>query len=248
MKDDLNSTAAVTELAESIHSSQPEVLANVASDPHLTEELALALLDRRELPTEVVERLSKNPNPMNSRKVRLAVVRHPKTPRHITLPLLRQLFTFDLMKVAFAPAVQSDIKVAAEDCLIHRLETLTTGERLSLAHRASSRVAGALLLDAEPRVIHAALENPRLTETMLIRQLNRHDCSTTLVEFVCRYLKWSVRVDVRLELLQSEKTPLASALEIVCALPPERVREILDSAHIPANVRSYVAEMLSTKP
>ena len=51
------------------------------------------------------------------------------------------------------PVVPTDIKMAAEDSLINRLERLAQGERLTLARRASGRIAAELLFDSEPRCI-----------------------------------------------------------------------------------------------
>ncbi len=142
-----------TPLQEAIHSTSADVMLAAASDPALTEDFALALLKRSDLPSEVLDRLSRNGGLMKSRKVRLALVEHPKTPRHISVPMVRHFFTFDLMQVALRPMVPADIKIVAEEALISRLEKVSAGERLSLARRASGRVAGALLLDSEVRVI-----------------------------------------------------------------------------------------------
>jgi hypothetical protein len=61
-----------------------------AADLNLSEDLALALVKRRDLSSEVLERLGKSVAAMKSRKLRLAVVRHPKTPRHVALLFLRR--------------------------------------------------------------------------------------------------------------------------------------------------------------
>jgi len=58
------------------------------------------LLKRADLRAEILGRLSKNAGAMMSRKVKLALVQHPNTPRHISIPMLRHLFTFELMQVA----------------------------------------------------------------------------------------------------------------------------------------------------
>ena len=221
-------------LAEVVRSTSPEVLTEAASDPALTEDLALVLLKQSDLPTQVLDRLSRNSGVMKSRKVRLALVEHPRTPRHISVPMVRHLFTFDLMQVALTPAVPADIRMAAEESLINRLERLSQGERLSLARRASGRVAGVLLLDAEPRVINAALENPRLTESAVIKALLRRDVSAAFVGAVCRHSKWSPRREIRMTLLRNEKTPLSRALEFSRSLPAVLVREILHGSHLPA--------------
>jgi hypothetical protein len=136
--------------------------------------------------------------------------------------------------------VPADIKKAADESLINRLETISTGERLALAHRASGRVAGALLLDSEARVIHAALENSRLTESAVIQGLTRYDAPAAFVEGVCHHAKWSVRREIRIALLRNEKTPLARALEFARTLPAALVRGILKGSRLPANVKTYV--------
>lgn len=208
-----------------------------ASDPGLTEDMALALLSRRDLPAHWLSQLSKNSAVMKNRKVKLALVEHPRTPRHVSIPMVRHLFTFDLMQVALTPAVPADIKMAAEESLINRLERLSQGERLSLAHRASGKVAAELLLDAEPRVIHAALENSRVTEAVVIKALMRKDAPLNFVIAVCEDSKWSVRPEIRVALLRNEKTPLSYALEFARSLPASRVREILHDSPLPASVK-----------
>ncbi len=58
------------------------------SDP-LTEDLALALLKRPDLLAPDLEQLAKNAALLKSRKVRLALAAHPRTPRRIALRLIR---------------------------------------------------------------------------------------------------------------------------------------------------------------
>jgi hypothetical protein len=233
-----------TALKEDIYSTSADALIAAASDPALTEDFALALLKRSDLPSEALDRLSRKGGLMKSRKARLALIEHPKTPRHISVPMVRHLFTFDLMQVALRPMVPADIKIVAEEALISRLEKVSAGERLSLAHRASGRVTGALLLDSEVRVIHAALENSRLTESSVIKALTRRDAPPAFVEAVCHHSKWSPRPEIRIALLRNEKTPLARALEFARSLPRAQVRQILQGSHLTARTKSYLLKDL----
>lgn len=169
---------------------------------------------------------------MKSRKVKLALVEHPRTPRHISIPMVRHLFTFDLMQVALTPVVPADIKMSAEESLINRLERLSQGERLSLGRRASGRIAAALLMDSETRVIRAALENSRLTESAVIKALMRRNAPAAFVRAVCDHDKWAPRREVQIALLRNEKTPLSRALEFSRSLPPGLVREILHGSRL----------------
>jgi hypothetical protein len=234
-------------LEEAIHSHSDDVLTTAAADPSLTLDLALALLKRRDLPAQVVEQLGKNGGLMKSRKLKLALVEHPRTPRHLSLPMVRHLFTFDLMRVALMPGAPADIKIAADEALANRLEKISMGERLSLAHRASERIARALLLDSETRIVRAALENPRLTEASIIKALMRRNSSATFVEAVCRHSKWSPRREIRMALLRNEKTPLARALEFARSLPVRLVREILQGSRLPTNIKSCVLKDLAQR-
>jgi hypothetical protein len=226
-----------------------------AADPALTEDLALALLKRADLHPEVLEQLAKNAHALKSRKVKIALASHPHTPRHVSVPLARRFYTFDLMKVALSPSVPADVKVAVDNVLIARLKMVTAGERLTLARRASGRVAAALLLDLEiadrkttdakaaarvTRVIHIALDNPRLTEALAINSVLHTAASAALVQAVARHAKWSSRKEIRAALLRTEHLSLARALEFSREIPAALLEEVLASSRLPAKIKDQL--------
>jgi hypothetical protein len=218
----------------------PAAGAETQLDASLTEDAALGLLKRADLGRDVLERLSKIGELVKLRKVKLALVEHPKTPRHVSLPLIRQLYTFDLMQVALTPAVPADVKHAADETLCSRLDTIGSGERLTLAHRGSGRIAEALLSDAESRVIQAALHNARLTESSIVRVLTRADATVAFVDAVAHHSSWSLRREIRVALLRNEKTPMARAVDFARSLPSGILREILQTSRLPGNVKEYL--------
>jgi hypothetical protein len=250
-----SSTASATSYALA-----PADLLRTAADPALTEDFALALLKRADLPPEVIEQLAKNTNALKSRKVKIALASHPHTPRHVSVPLARQFYTFDLMKVALSPTVPADVKVAVDDVLISRLKTVTTGERLTLARRASGRVAAALLLDVEimdgkiadrkisdaktvareTRVMQAALENARLTEALVINSVLRPGASAALVHAVAQHAKWSPRREIRAALLRTEHLSLARALEFSHEIPTPLLQELLTASRLPDAIKDQL--------
>ncbi len=206
-------------------------------DSALTEDLALARLKDPEITAEAIEHISRDAGAMKSRKVRLAIAAHARTPRRIALRMIRELYTFELMQFALLPVAPADLKHTADELLIGRLASITLGERISLARRCSGSVAGGLLFDKEPRVWQTALENPRLTETGVIRALQKTGASRALVEAVCHHSKWSVRVEVRFALLRSTHTPLAKAVEFARRIPPQQLRDILHASKLPESVK-----------
>lgn len=240
---DASSSSAIStppQVESQIHSASRDDLLGVAADPVLSEDLALALLKRADLPPEVLEQLSKNGNVLKLRKVKVGLVCHAHTPRHVSVPLARQFYTFDLLRVALSPSVPADVKVAVDELLIARLKTITLGERLSLARRASGRVAGSLLLDSETRVMRTALENPRLTEAFVIQAVLRPQASAAFIQAVAQHTKWSYRREIRVALLRTEYLSLARALEFSRGVPTPLLREVLQTSRLPARIKDQL--------
>ena len=244
-------------------------LVRAAANPALTEDFALALLKRSDLPAEVLEQLTKNVSALKSRKVKVALASHARTPRHLSVPLARQFYTFDLMKVALSPGVPADVRVAVDNVLISRLKTVTMGERLTLARRASGRVAAALLLEVadenvktgeakssrakiktktmnagtasrQPRVMQTALDNPRLGEMLVINSVLRPNASAALVHAVSRHAKWSRRKEIRAALLRTEYLSLARALEFSQEITAPKLDELLANSRLPAKIKDLL--------
>ena len=232
--------SAPADLQAWIHSTSRDDLLRAAAAPGLNGDLALSLLQRADLPAEVLEQLAKNGNALKLRKVKVALASHPHAPRHVSVPLIRQLHTFDLMKVALTPGVPADVKVAADESLISRVKTITLGERLALARQASGKIAGALLLDGEARVMQTALENSRLTEASVIQAVLRPEAGLALVQAVSHHPKWCFRRELRIALLRTEHLSLARTLEFSQGIPLALLREILHSSRLPGRIKEHV--------
>jgi hypothetical protein len=238
---------AAEPLATLLQSTALETMLAAAADTRMTEDLALTFLTRRDLPERVLDVLSKNGAAMKHRKVINALIRHPRTPRHVSLPVARRLYTFELMELALTPTLAADLKMVAEDAIIGRIESISAGERIALARRASTQVAAALLLDPEQRIVKAALDNPYLTEVWVVKALLRDQTPVHLAQLVCLHPKWSVRHEVRLTLLRNPHTPLARAIAIADSLPVGSVKEVLALSRLPQNVRTYLEQTLERR-
>jgi hypothetical protein len=198
----------------------------------ISEDAALALLKSSDVTAEALAQLAKNSISSTSRKVMYELATHPRTPRHVSIPLLRRMFTFDLMQMALAPAVAPDIKRAAEEQILTRLESLPTGQKITLARRASGRVAAGLLQHSDRRVISAALDNAKLTEPLVVQALMKPNAPETLFVLVSEHSKWSQRREVQIALLRSENTPLERAIDFARNFSPDFLREIVPDARM----------------
>jgi len=200
------------------------------SSSEMSEDQALSLLKAADISTNTLVEIGRSAATLKSRKLAFALVTHPRTPRHVAIPLLRRLFTFDLMQVALTPVVAADIKRAAEEQILLRIESLSAGEKTSLARRGPGRLAAALLNDKDVRVVAVALENSRLVEVSVVKALMAAGAKPLLFDMVSRHEKWSQRREVQIALLRSEKTPLEVARQLASHFSPESLRDILPEA------------------
>jgi hypothetical protein len=231
---------------EATHATQAVELSGTVAESassELTEDQTLALLKRLDLTAETLTVLGRNAIAMRSRKVALAIATHPRTPRHVSVPTLRRLFTFDLMLVTRTPTVPADIKRAAEEQILNRLESLSTGERISLARRASGRVAAALLSDPDIRVMTTAFDNSHLLEAAVVTALMRNDAPDSLFAITSEHGKWSQRREVQIALLRNEKTPLAPAIQLARNFSADFLRETL-----PESRQATILEAIKNSP
>ncbi len=241
MAEPSSSSPQLEMLERLIHSHDEGELRAAAANPELTEDLAEALLKRRDLPPTVLQDLAKNTTAMKMRNVVVGVVCHPRTPRFVSLPVSRQLHTFELLNVALQPAVAVDVKMAIEQSILDRLENMSLGERITLAKRGSTRIAEGLLRDPELNVVELALQNSHLTEACVVRVLmSEEEVDPRFVEVVATHAKWSLRIDVRCALLRNPKTPMAAALQLVSTMPADVARDALFHSNLPKSVKAYL--------
>ena len=160
-------------VAESVSNPDP-VIAPGDAGTSLTDDLALSQLKDRGLPSDAIEQMSRNDTLMKSRKVRIALAAHPHTPRRMALRLIRELYTFELVRFILTPAAVADLKRVAEQTLLTRLPFHHLGESASHLPAALQKQLPALFCwIRKSECGKAALENPRLTEIAVVRSLQR---------------------------------------------------------------------------
>ena len=165
---------------------------------------------------------------------------HARTPRRIALRLIRELYTVELMQFSLRPGAPADLRRVADQQLITRLPSITLGERSALARRCSASVCAALVCVRESRVWQTGLQNPRLTQTAVVRALMRAETTAAFVEAMCRDEKWSVRPEIRMALLSNAHTPLGRALAFARGLTPTQLRDLLRDSRLPEKIKEYL--------
>ncbi len=232
------------ELATILFDRSEEVLLALLDNPRLNEDHLKVLLARKELRQGLLRELAARERLIRPYPVKVALVRHPHTPRSIALTLLRYLYTFDLVRVATTPSAGPEIRRVAEEAVVARLEGLSLGERLSLARQGTTRIAAALLGDPDPGVFRTALENPRLTAEWVVRTLREDRLGPGPVEAIGLHPHWSTLYEVRLALIRHPATSLRRMLELVEQVRRGDLADITADQRLPRERRQYLAHLL----
>ena len=228
------------ELAALLHHASADVLLALLENPSLDETQLCMLLERKDLPGEVLEEVARRKHLLKSYRVRRALAFHPRTPRLISLRLLGDLYLMDVVQITLSPAVPAELKRSAEDQLLARLPQLPLGQKITLARRGPARVAGALLAEGHAQVISVALDNPRITEAQILKTLSREKLPTGLIPAISRHHKWSITYNVRLALVRNPSSPLATVLGYLPELTVSDLRELAAPGIVPASLRKYL--------
>jgi hypothetical protein len=228
------------ELAVLLHHPSAEVLLALLDNPALDETHVCLLLERKNLPGEILEEVARRKPLLKSYRVKRSLAFHPRTPRLVSLRLLRDLYLMDLVQVAILPGVSAELKRNAEEQLLARLPQLPLGQKITLARRGPARVAGALLTEGHAQVISIVLDNPYMTEAQILRALSREKLLISVIPAIVQHRKWSITYNVRLALVRHPATPLASILSYLPELTVSDLRELAAPGIVPESLRKYL--------
>jgi hypothetical protein len=233
-------TATGEELASLLHHHEADVLLALLDNPALGETQLCLLLDRKDLPTEVLEEVARRKPLLKNYRVKRALAFHPRTPRLASLRLIRELYLMDLVQLTLLPGTSAELKRNAEGQLVARLPQLPLGQKITLARRGTARVAGALLAEGHAQVLSVVLDNPGLTEAQVLKALSRERLPVGVVKAVAQHRKWSHTYNVRLALVRHPSSTLSTILGYLPELTVSDLRELASPGIVSENLRKYL--------
>jgi hypothetical protein len=228
------------ELATLLHYHSMDVVLALLDNPALDETHVCLLLERKDLRGEVLEEVARRKALLKSYRVKRSLAFHPRTPRLVSLRLLRDLYLMDLVQVTILPGISAELKLNAEEQLLARLPQLPLGQKITLARRGPARVAGALLAEGHAQVVSIALDNPYLTEAQILKVLSREKLAAPVIPAIVGHRKWSITYNVRLALVRQPSAPLAAILSYLPELTVSDLRELAAPGIVPQSLRKYL--------
>lgn len=229
------------ELRLLLYDRSADVLLALLENPALDEDSLLLLLERKDLPVQLLSAVASRRDWMRSYRVKLKVAGHPRTPRLTALPLIKHLYLFDLVNLTLLPSTPAEIRRVAEESIVARIAQIPLGQKLTLARRGSARVSAALLAEGHPLVVPLALDNPMLTEAQLLKVLSRLDLPEIVPASIAVHRKWSCMYNVRMALVRHPLTPLARVLAFLPDLTLGDLQVLTGASSLSPNLREYIS-------
>ena len=232
-------------LSERLRSAGEEELAGLllAHRDELDRRSARLIFRNPFLTGPMIEGLLALPPLLSEYEVRREAVFHPRTPRLLALRFVGGLYWSDLLRLGVDGRVHPVIRRAADQRLIERLAGLAVGEKIAIGRGGSAAVISALRHDPTPRVVGALLENPRLTEGLLVPLAASDAAAPQALALVAASPRWGSRPTVRYALCRNPGTPLASTLAMLPMLTKRELEAVAHDPRLPAPARRR-AELL----
>jgi hypothetical protein len=235
------------DLAILLHHHSPDVLLALLDNPTLDETQLCLLLDRKDLPVEVLEEVGQRKNLIKNYRVKRALAFHPHTPRLAGVRLIKDLYLMDLAKLALTVGAPPELKRMAEEQLLARLAQLPLGQKITLARRGPARVAGALLAEGHPQILSVVLDNAYLTEAQVLKALAREKVPLPVPNAIAQHRRWSCVYSVRLALIRTPGTTLATILAFLPELNATDLRDLSAPGIVSEPLRKYLQAELDRR-
>jgi hypothetical protein len=235
------------EIPAQLHDAREEVLAALLENPHFDESHLCLLLERKDLPSTLLEAISRRKEWMPSYRVkrRIALDRH--TPRLLALRLARELYLMDLVQLTRLPAAPAEVKRLAEELILARLPQLSLGQKILLARRGSARVAGGLILEGHAQVVRIALDNAFLAEAQVLKALSRERLPAPVVSALAHHPKWSHLYHVRAAVARHPAAPIDRVLSFLPHFNRRDLQDLRNLSTLSAAVRQAIREEIERR-
>jgi hypothetical protein len=232
-------TAAMEAIEQRLESADEEGLLEIVRGQlaSLDGTLMRRLLRHPFLGTEAIKVLLDNREVAGSYEVRRELAGHPKTPEARAMQLVATLYWRDLSRLSTETRVRPTVRRTAERRLADRLPGLAVGEKVAIARRCSPGLVTRIGQDPNPRVIQALLENPRLTEGVLLQLVSRDSARPEVLAMVARDRRWGIRYRIRVPICRNPNTPVATALTQLAALRKSDLRAVAEDRRLAKAVR-----------
>lgn len=173
--------------------------------------------------------------------VQKEIVNHHCCPQDISLNLLPGLLPIDLLRVAKNLRVSPFLRRQAETIFLQKWSKIPLGEKISHARRVTPFILKNLKSEQNRMVIKALLENPSLTEEIILELLNSPQISIQAIEEILNS-HWRNRYRIKFAIAKCPKAPVQFVLRIISELHKGDLLALLNES-IPSSIKNKILEI-----
>lgn len=234
------SGAGPEDITRFLHDPSPNVIKALLDNKNLTEQDALIIANRKNLPGETLQAIYNDRRWADSYQMRLALAKNPKTPLFVSLSIARGLRLFDLANLSGSRLLPLTYRHKLEAVIIERLPALALGLKASLAKTASGNVMMKLMEDGNPEVVKSCLNNPHMVEANLYKTISRPHSVPGTIRMIAAHPNWSSRYIIRLALIRNPHTTLAQCMRFLPDIKTSDLKELYLDPSVPTSVKPYI--------
>jgi hypothetical protein len=129
----------------------------------------------------------------------------------------------------------------------HFLQSLPLEERLEKATHGHADILSQLVFDQEEKVLHCIVENPHVTEKILLAICRRRVIPARILEKISKNRKWMQNYQIRYELIRNPRTPVYISLRYVKTLLRLELSNLVRDVSVPAAIRVHAEHILKER-
>ncbi len=228
------------ELQHFLHDPSPRVLRSLLANRNLDEDDVLIIVNRKNLPGDILEFIARDKRWTESYPVRLALARNPRSPLSVTLSIARFLRIFDLEEITRSHFIPLVFRHKVEAMIVERIPTMPLGNKKTLAKKAAGAVLLKLLQERIPDVVRLCLDNPNMVERHLYKVVSRMDTAFETIMLIANHPVWSRRPLVRFSLTRNPQTPLSYSVHFLETMKLVDLRELYTDPSLPVTIKPFV--------
>ncbi len=208
----------------------------------LTEGELVTILRKPWIPKDFFYNLLSRKDLMKFYSVQKEIVNHSCCPQDISLNILPVLLPSDLLRVAKNMRISPFLRRQAETIFLQKWSKIPLGEKISHARRATPFILKNLKSEQNRMVLKAILENPSLTEEILLELINSPQISINAILEIFNS-PWRNRYRIKFAIARRPETPVQHVLQILPELYKKDLLTLLNEP-IPSLIKNKILEII----
>jgi hypothetical protein len=125
-----------------------------------------------------------------------------------------------------------------------RVMKMSVSQKIKLATLGNKEARTMLLRDSNKLVALAAISSPRITEAEVVTLANSRTLHDDVMRFICRNREWLKNYQIKTNLVNNPKTPVATSLKLMKFLHPNELKGVARNKNVNTTIQLQAKRML----